>query len=171
MKKLLTSLLVLSSSVAMADKADLYIGGAVGLGWADLSNSATSFRLDGGYNFNDFFAIELGTTGMLQPGTGINQSLQTYDLSLKGTLPVGDMFGFFGQIGAGYITPGFPAFSSSVVLSNDILKAGWSTLVALGVQLNMTRQFSINLTDYAYLGAANPQGNINNLLLGVKYDF
>lgn len=178
MKKILALLLVASGSIAFADSTNLYIGAGAGAGWNNTSFPAASFRLDGGYNFNDNWAVELGTTGLTQSGTGDNQSMQYYDLSLKGTLPMSDTFALFAQLGGAYGSPGWPANNNSQTAMADtfntnpgILQAGWNFLTAAGVQVNLTRQVSLNLTDYYYYGAPNPQGNTNVVLAGVKYNF
>ncbi len=174
MKKILTTLLLATSSLAaFADGANLYVGGAAGAGWNNTAYPATSFRLDGGYNFTDAFAVEVGSTGITQAGTGNNQSVQYYDLSVKGTLPLGSVFGLVGQIGGAYASPGVIANRSANTqfINNPAEQAGWDTLLAAGVQLNVTRQVSFNLMDYYYAGGATPQGNADMVLLGIKYNF
>jgi hypothetical protein len=174
MKKLLGTLLLASSFVAVADGNNLYVGAGAGAGWNDIHSPAASFRLDGGYNFSDNWALEAGTTGLTQSGGTPNQSMQYYDLSVKQTLLLSDAFGVFTQTGVAYGSPGATDYStctgsSSCTSINN--QAGWNALTAVGVQFNISRQFSLNLTDYYYYGANTPQGSSNVLLGGAKFNF
>lgn len=169
MKRLLTVLLAAATGLAFADGNNLYVGVDAGAGWNDVASPATSFRLDGGYNWNDYWAFEIGTTGITQSGGTPNQSMQYYDASIKGTLPLGDTLGLFAQVGGAYGSPGQigSAYNGNV----SATQAGWNFLTGVGVDLNLTRQVSLNLSDLYYYGANAPQGNTNVLLAGVQYKF
>lgn len=177
MKKLLSLILVSGSFAALADGNNLYVGAGAGLGWNNIQAPDAAFRLDGGYNFNDNWAIEAGTTGLTQSGSAPNQSMQYYDLSVKGTLPLSDAFGIFAQVGGAYGTPGqavdgsYPegSYASGAVAQSQ--QAGWAFLTGVGVQFNLTRQVSLNVSDLYYYGAPNPQGNTDVLLGGIKFNF
>lgn len=169
MKKLLALLLTTGASAIFAEGTNLYVGVGAGLGWNNQAAPAATFRLNGGYNFTDNIAFELGTTGLTQSGAGSNQSVQFYDMSIKGTLPFGDIFSGFLQLGGAYGSPGITGTPQAASFGN--LQAGWYFMTGVGIQANVTRQFSVNLTDIYYYGAPNPQGNTNALLLGVKYAF
>ena len=197
MKKLLVVLLAASSMAAFADEpaaqnaavaapnnntmstmasngnsngglSNLYIGGGAGAAWNNVQAPAASFRADGGYNFNPYWAFEAGTTGVTQSGGKGDQSMQFYDLSIKGTIPMGDVFGVFAQLGGAYGSPGQIGAAGA---SLNQAQAGWDVLTAVGLQLNVTQQVSLNLTDYYYYGANGPQGDTNVLLAGLKYNF
>ncbi|MDQ5920868.1 MAG: hypothetical protein QG673_924 [Pseudomonadota bacterium] len=176
MKRLLSLLLATSALTAIADGNNLYVGAGAGLGWNDIQAPDAAFRVDGGVNFTDNWAMEIGTTGLTQSGSTPNQSMQYYDLSVKGTLPLSEAFGLFLQLGGAYGSPGATADNAVVVGStvdsyNQSQQAGWNFLTAAGLQFNLTHQVSLNLTDYYYYGATNPQGNTNVLLGGVKFNF
>lgn len=167
-------MLISGSVAAIADGNGLYVGAGAGAGWNNIQAPDAAFRLDGGVNFSDNWAIEAGTTGLTQSGSSpINQSMQYYDLSLKGTLPLSDAFGLFLQLGGAYGSPGATSYNgpASPNTINSAQQGGWNFLTAAGVQFNLTRQVSLNLTDYYYYGAPNPQGNTDVLLGGVKFNF
>jgi len=182
MKKLLAVLLAGSSLMAFAD-ADLYIGGGAGAAWNNVNTSGFSFRLNGGYNFNDYLAVELGTTNVAQAGSGeLNQNLQFWDLSVKGTLPMGDTFALFGQLGGAYGVPGMVAApsgtTSTAALNNNdstgnltLFQDRWDMLAGVGAQYNLTKKTAVTLGDYYYFGSTQFQGNTNVLLAGIKYNF
>ena len=176
-KKLLSLLLAASASIAVADATatvgnGLYVGAGAGAGWNNSASPAATFRLDGGYNFTDNWAAELGYTNITQSGGGVNQSVGYTDLSLKGTLPLGQMLGIFAQVGGAYGNPGVVGNPYDSNAGNSMYyQAGWNFLTAAGIQANLTRQVSLNLTDYYYYGAPNPQGNSNVLLAGLKFNF
>lgn len=173
MKKLLTTLLITASVASFADGNNLYVGTSAGAAWNNIQNPDAAFRFYGGYNIvPDAFGIEIGTTGLTQSGSvPVNQSMQYYDLSLKGTVPLGDGPDVFLQVGGAYGTPGIPNSIYSTPVSSGFHQAGWNFLTAVGVEYNVSRQFSVNLSDYYYYGAPNPQGNTDVLLGGVKFNF
>lgn len=149
---------------------NLYVGVGAGAGWNNVNSPAASFRADAGYNFNPYWALEVGTTGITQSGGAGDQSMQFYDVSVKGTLPMGDIFSLFAQVGGAYGSPGTPG-GNFAGAGNGQLQAGWDFLTAVGAQINITQQVSVNLTDYFYYAAPNPQGNTNVVLAGLKYNF
>lgn len=174
MKKLLTLILATSAVAAMADSSnsDLYVGAGAGAGWSNQASPATTFRLDAGYNFNPFVAIELGTTGLTQSGGGLNQNVQYYDLSVKGTLPLGSpMFDIFAQVGGAYGVPGQIATTSIPSSTNvSAIQSSWGFMSGVGFDLNVNQHISFNLSDLYYYGpSAGVQGNTNVLLLGARY--
>lgn len=180
MKKILSTLLISISATTFADTAansancdpsSPYIGMAAGAAWNNVVSPATAFRIDGGYNWNQYIAFEVGTTGITQSGSSPNQSMQYYDASLKGTLPIGDILALFIQVGGAYGSPGVVGSNADINIYPGAHQAGWNFLTAAGAQINITKQVSINVTDYYYWGAPNPQGNSNVLLGGVKYNF
>ena len=151
---------------------NLYLGASAGASWNDVASPATAFRVDGGYSWNQYWGFEVGTTVITQAGSGINQGMQYYDASFKGTLPIGDMFSLFAQVGGAYGTPGVADIGGPKTIptvSNS--QAGWNVLTSLGAEVNLTKEVSINLTDHYYWGAVSPQGNTNVLLGGVKFNF
>lgn len=171
MKKILALCLIAGSCAAFADQTGLYVGAGAGVNWNNQNyGDAASFRLDGGYNFTDSFAVELGTTGITQNGGVNDQSIQFYDLSLKGTLPLGDTFALVGQIGGAYGSPGL-IHNVNLNIPNNYTTASWDGLVAAGAQINVTRSFSLNLMDYNYMGSSNTQGYNNVLLAGAQLKF
>lgn len=150
---------------------NLYVGVGAGAAWNNVQAPDTAFRADAGYNFDPFWALEVGTTGLTQAGGTGNQSMEFYDVSIKGTLPMGDIFALFAQVGGAYGSPGSVGSINSGLTGNGQLQAGWDFLTAAGMQMNVTQQVSFNLTDYFYYGSPSPQGNTNVLLAGLKYNF
>lgn len=160
-----------SSEGASSITNNLYVGLGAGAAWNNAAYPAASFRADMGYNYTDNWAVEVGTLGVTQSGSGLNQSMQFYDLSVKGTLPLGDMIALFAQVGGAYASPGSIGSPTASGLTVGQLQAGWDFFSAAGVQVNVTKQVSLNLTDYFYYGAPNPQGNTDVVLAGIKYNF
>jgi len=171
MKKILGLLLGLTAASAFADNG-LYVGVGAGAGWNDMASPAAAFRLDGGYQINPGFAIEVGTTGITQSGGAINENVQMYDLSLKGTLPLGDMFDLFAQVGGAYQTPGVANFNPGALnYGGAYNQAGWQFLTGGGFDINLTKSVAFNITDLYYFGSNNALGNSNVLLGGMKFSF
>ena len=171
MKKILGMLLGLTAISAFADPTGLYIGVGAGAGWNDVASPAAAFRLDGGYQFSPYYAVEVGTTGVTQSGGTYNASQQMYDLSVKGILPLGDMLNLFAQFGGAYQTTGVDAPGATGTYNGNPAAAGWQFLSGGGVEVNLTKQVSFNITDLYYYGSNNALGNSNVLLGGVKFSF
>lgn len=181
MKKLLSLILSSASLLAIADDSGsgLYIGAGVGAGWNNQAAPATTFRLDGGWNFNQYWAIELGTTGLTQSGGAYNQNMQYYDLSVKGTVPIGDTVDLYAQVGGAYGSPGIVGGNVPTINFNGqripnpsgaASLSSWNFMSGVGVNLNFTKNWGINLSDLYYYGPSTGiQGNTNVLLVGLKY--
>lgn len=174
MKKLLIALLAASSITAFAD--DLYVGGAAGATWNNVATGNFAFRINGGYNFNDALSVELGMTNIAQGGSGeLNQNMQFWDLSVKGTLPLADSFALYGQLGGAYGIPGVAAEptgnTGSLYKSVTVNQDAWDILAGAGVQFNLTKKTAITVGDYYYFGSTQAQGNTNVVLAGLKYNF
>lgn len=173
MKKFLALLLATSSVAAFAD-ADLYVGGGAGAAWNNVNNGGFAVRLNGGYNFTDTLAVELGMTNIAQSGSSeLNQNLQFWDLSVKGTLPLGDTFALTGQVGGAYGIPGVAANPSNTTVANNttVNQDAWDFMAGAGVQYNLTKKTAVTLTDYYYFGSTQYQGNTDVVLAGLKYSF
>ena len=174
MKKILALFFATSSVAVMADglsNSNLYVGVGAGAGWNDVQSPAATFRLNGGYNWTDNWAVELGDTLLTQSGGGPDQSMSYYDLSIKGTVAVSQVLSLFAQVGGAYGDPGAIGTYQAPGSGVNYLQGGWNFLTAAGLQFNLTRQVSLNLTDYYYYGSPTPQGNTDVLLGGVKYNF
>ena len=72
----------------------------------------TGYRLNAGYGFNDYLAIEAGymnsgdfESGYADSGYESEGSVtsEALDLSLVGRLPIGDMFSIFGRVGVAQV--------------------------------------------------------------------
>jgi hypothetical protein len=157
--------------VNAASNGGLYFGVGAGMGWNDQSAPAATFRLDGGYSFDQYWALEVGTTGLTQSGGTYNQNMQYYDLSVKGTLPLGEVTSLFAQVGGAYGAPGADAGSfPSNPAQADSHVSSWNFMSGVGMEVNLTKNIAMSLSDLYYYGpSAGVQGNTNVLLLGVKY--
>jgi|GEM_PF-3081460 len=161
-----------TGNVTTSEGNGLYVGAGVGMGWNNQSFPTTTFRLDGGYNFDQFWAFEIGTTGLTQSGGPYNQNVQLYDASIKGTMPLSQMFDVFAQVGGAYSAPGpvggsVPAAGIKFPASTQ---SSWSFMSGVGIDMNVTKNVAVNLSDLYYYGqSAGLQGNTNVLLLGLKY--
>ncbi len=184
MKKTLALLLAVSGYAAFADcgislgNSNLYFGVGAGAGWNDMSAPDMAMRLDGGYNFNEYLAVELGFLEMTEAGGRINENVLWTDVSVKGTLPLGDLFDIFLQLGGAYGSPSQATYAPGGISSAGVgynlassHQSAWAGMWGAGVQFNFTKQFSINLTDYGYYGSVNALGFTNAVLVGLKYNF
>src|SRR5665647_3238909 len=122
---------VMSSPSAMADDAYWYLGGNVGQSRARIDDARiiaqlplpgsatisddhtdTAFKLFGGYQFNNYFALEGGyfnlgqfgyTATALPAGTQTGKiKLQGINIDAVGMFPIADKFSVFGRLGYQY---------------------------------------------------------------------
>lgn len=174
MKKILALLISVGSVSAFAMDNPLYVGAGAGAAWNNNSSPAAAFRLNGGYMWTPNWAFEVGTTGIAQSGGYPNQSVQYFDASIKGTVRICDIVGLFLQLGGAYGTPGASDFSTGPGYSaatEGTQQGGWNFLTGVGVDVYLTKQVSVNLSDLYYYGANNPEGYTNALLGGVRFAF
>ena len=174
MKKLT---IVILSYTNLIFAADLY-GGAVEVQVGSANSSAfasgvinsQAIRVDGLVKINPYMGVEAGFTGLTKPASKSEQSsaLQFYDASFKAVLPTKDnLLNIHVQTGIAY------AMGTVVPSGTD---ATYKILVGVGVDLNLSQNFTITANNYDYLNYdLNPGsgvgGNTNVLMAGLKYNF
>jgi OOP family OmpA-OmpF porin len=110
-----TTILALTPLTAIAESG-FYIGGSVGsssltddFGGFDVDANSTSFRLNAGWQFNDFFSLEGGYHNFGDFEQSFNVGGNPFDIRLKadgftlgatGSIPLGERFALFGRAGA-----------------------------------------------------------------------
>jgi hypothetical protein len=177
MKKILSVLILSMSTLVFAESTGVYVGLNAGMGWNDVATPAGVLRLNSGYNFNKFFAIEAGATGVAKDGNSTYDAGQRiYDLSVKGTLPMGDHFDLFAQAGGAYQTTGNPTVPENGIgdITYDVHEAtspAWKAVVGAGFDVNFTKLVALTVTDLYYFGSPNALGDTNILLAGIKFSF
>lgn len=98
------SALLLSATPAMAaDGAGFYVGAGVGsmsVDVGDFSGDDTSFKIFGGWDFNQYIGGELEyIDGGTAEDSGFEIDVSGFNASLKGTYPFTEQFSAFGKIG------------------------------------------------------------------------
>lgn len=140
-KKIIALSLFALSTAALAQNTGWYVGGSVGqsktkfksddFAWnfAGISETKdetdTAWKLFGGYNFNQYLAVEVGYANLGAPkynynGAGMSGQMKVEQSSAfaaaKATLPVGSQFNVFGKLGA----------------TNNHSKSVWTSTIADG---------------------------------------
>lgn len=140
---LIASALAFSSSAFAADKG-FYLGG--GLGQSRTTSSATnvattgtSFKLLGGYSFNQNFAVEAEYVdlGSFAAVTGTDIKGNAFGVSAVGTIPLGEVFSLYGKVGA------------TSVSTTATAQPGWMLLVPAtqtksGISLGLGGEFNVS---------------------------
>ena len=178
------SIIAITASIANADGEPEggYISANVG--YANIQNwwsGSLALTVNGGYQFNRFFAAEVGGTWIngiaaqypansYQSGTyGQNQSF--FDVAAKGSLPFSDIFNVYIKGGIGIGLSQTDAVSSWQFTAPN---AGINTglYLALGGDLKLTEHLQLVIEDYGMLPfVGDSWGNINVLGAGLKYNF
>ena len=184
MNKLLTSLLalaaILSSNLAHAEDDPFYAGAAIGAKGKltfsrdgvskEESNRPLSYKVFGGYQLNDNFALEAGYTnlGNFNYGSGPELDLSVAYLAAKGSIPLGESFSVYGKLGVarhGQKVSGIGAVDGSY----HKVKA----MFGVGTAYKLTENVSLTAEVVNYGTVKNRVGVIKarKFELGVNYSF
>ena len=179
MKKLLTLFLVSAAISAVADTAAT--NGAyfnVNAGYATIQNlptGAATLGVNAGYNFNQALAVEGGWSSMPSQQWDWLSSYNAYDVAVKGTIHLSNMFALYGRLGAAV---GYSAWSGTMGSPMQYNSAGSATnllgLAGIGASFTLSNHFDLRLEDYAYI-PINQQvgsfGGANIVTGGFQYNF
>jgi len=112
----LTAFAALALTATMAVQADtqpgFYVGAGVGttkvsddaFDGTGIDDSDTGFKIFGGYDFNQYFAVEvsyldLGEASASEAGDSLSVGVTALTASAVGRLPLSDMFALYGKLG------------------------------------------------------------------------
>lgn len=204
---------VIASSAACADQGPWYVSGSLGtsdygsqvddfanqlsadLAAAGAPNSTTSsktgtgFSLDGGYNFNKYFALEGGYFNMgsatvdgiaLPPASGkfhADIKLNGWELNAVGTLPLSEHWGLFaaGGLVAASVTSDFSVFGPGGSDAQSESANNTTFDYGVGVRYDTDNHwgFRAGFKQYHDVGDSNTtgKGNVNFLFVSGSYNF
>lgn len=153
-----------------------------------IGNAGLAGRLAIGYQFNPYFATELGylrlanQKGKDDGSTGDYIGTETLkqqaiDVAAKGILPINDKFNVYGKLGVAYL--------SSTVRSNfdgtkqnqnkyfGLAKHQWAPEAGVGVSYNVTPNMFVDAswTHIQPIRGKNKPGNVDFAAVGIGYSF
>ncbi len=186
MKKLLITLLGTITINAYADNttptttdtlSPVYVNVNTGFAtFANLPTGSWAGAINVGYNFNQALAIEIGDT--LLPSSQFGTTTVTenvFDVAVKGTLPLTEMFSLYGRLGLGV---GSNSWSGTAPVGNCILcGSGLNStygvgLAGIGASFKLSQRFDLRIEDYALIPFQNTYtGTANVVTGGVQYNF
>jgi len=161
------------------DGSGAYININAGYGTQQfLPNGSFAGSFNAGYNFNRAFALEGGAALLAGQQYGAADTAQMiFDMAMKGTIPLSEVFSLYGRLGVGFSTltyngtqnsgPSWFANSSGII--NSMVGLG-----SVGGSFKLDRHFDLRLEDTYYipLGSSGvTSGNVNQVLAGVQYNF
>lgn len=164
--------------VASSDDSGAYFNLNAGYGTQQfLPNGSFAGSLNAGYNFNRAFALEGGAALLSGKQYDVYSAQVIFDLAVKGTLPLSEVFSVYGRLGAGFSNLSYngtqdngPAwFAKSSGSVNSMVG-----LASLGASFKLDRHFDIRIEDNYYVPLANgtaTSGNANQALVGLQYNF
>jgi len=202
----LMALAAFASSYAAADDAGWYGGasagqsrariddgritsGLLGSGFATTSISndehSTGYKLFGGYQFNQNFALEggyfdlgkFGFTATTAPTGTLNGNikLRGLNLDLVGTLPITEKFSAFGRAGLNYAhaRDSFTGTGSVDVINPNPSKNAMNYKFGVGVQYALTESLAMRaeVERYRINDAVGNKGDIDLVSVGLIYRF
>jgi hypothetical protein len=134
-----------------------------------LPSPATVFTVNSGYSFNQAFALEGGYSTMYsQQYSDAKVSVNIFDIAAKGTVPLSEMFQFYGRYGLGIGVNG----TSGNGIANDTNYYG-AFLLGAGGKLKLNDKFSVTLEDTGYIPLiiVTINGFTNAITAGLQYNF
>ena len=181
MKKLIFILLAASATMAVADgvtspASPAYVN--VNTGIAKLYNLPTGSwagSINAGYNFNEALAVEVGYNLLPSSQFGTTVTSNAFDVAVKGTLPLSEMFSLYGRLGVGL---GMNNWSGTAPAGGCIIcQSGQSStyglgLAGIGASFKLSQHFDLRVEDYALVPFQNTYtGTVNVVIGGVQYNF
>lgn len=183
MKKILALSLLAATTAAFAQGSGFYAGGSVGQSHTKFKTEDFSqhdphvseskkentlgWKLFGGYNFNQYLAIEAGYAdlgdakykyagnGPLLAGlTGQAKAEQSsWFAAAKGTWPINDQFNVFGKLGAtrNHMKMDVNFSANGINFSSSDSKNRIQALLGIGAEYKLTKQIAFR-TEYEYFG-------------------
>lgn len=173
MKALFTTAgLVAALAMVGPAAAQLYLGAHIGqaeykegcLGTGECDDADTAWKILGGFQFNKFFAVELGYYDLGQASSGNSKvEAEAFELVAVGSFPLTDRFSVYGKIG-GYQGKlegaGFDEDSTDLTYA---IGARWDFTKRLGVRAEWQR--------YEGLGGGNLETDIDVFSIGLLFSF
>ena len=145
----------------------------------DLDDSGFAWKLFGGYQFNDYFAGELGYTDLgdaeatfvatapTAATVNMQADVSALSASLVGMYPLNRDFGVFARLGAAYWTVDGTAAAAvgGATVTANADEDGFDMLFGLGTQYNLNEQTGLRLEWEHYRGigdeSSGTDGNTN----------
>ena len=166
-KTIVTGLIVASLSLAStvyADAGNPYAGFSFGDATPDSSgfDNASGWKIFGGYEINDYFAVEGGYTSfgkMNGPVTSVEPS--GFEVAAVGNIPVNDQFSLFAKAG-------ILAWDFKVNGLGSSSTTGTDAFFGVGGKFNVAKNTDIQITWDSYTVEG---GGIDLLSAGVVFSF
>ena len=187
MKHFLATLLLSLTGAAVADNTPnidnsssldnpIYIN--LNTGVAKIYNLPTgswAASVNAGYNFNPYFALEGGYNILASSQYGATATSSIFDVAVKGTLPLSEVFSLYGRAGIGYGIDGWSGTASGTPswLCAGQYNASYATaLVGVGGSFTLSKHFDLRIEDYAFIPFSNTMtGGTNIVTFGTQYNF
>ncbi|MEJ6005251.1 outer membrane beta-barrel protein [Paucibacter sp. AS339] len=174
--KVATLALALAAGSAFAADKGWYMGADIGQSRNDLSSpktpaprldkTDTAYGVHGGYQFNKYFAAELGVNRLGTQKIGDSKATtKAYSLDAIGRLPVSDKFTVYGRLGGAHMERTY---------SDDAGNHAAGFKVGLGAEYAIDPSWSLRteLTRYNNVPTSSTFGNtLDSWNVGVNYRF
>jgi hypothetical protein len=143
------AMLIVLASVASPAYANFYAGASYLQTDAEFEDAAnefdaddSSFKIFGGFNFGKFLGIEASyrDLGNQQDSAGaamLDVDLEAYDISARGTLPIGKLLGIFAKVGYANI-----AIDGNIG-GGSIDDDDWELLYGVGLDVYLGKRFGV----------------------------
>lgn len=177
-KLLVAAICVGSFGLAFAeDNSPAYIN--VNTGIAKLYNLPTGSwvgSINAGYNFNDALAIEIGDTLLPSSQFGTTVTENVFDVALKGTLSLSNLFSLYGRLGLGVGSNSWsgtaPTSGNCILCSSGLSNTYGVGLAGVGASFKLSQHFDLRIEDYALVPFQNTySGTANVVTFGTQYNF
>jgi len=159
-------LILITTDVAATVESGAYINLNIGYGYvgngsgtAPTNNVSYSLGFTGGYSFNQYLALDLGSTFMPNNYQSKTSDYFISETAVRGSVPIGNFASAYLRLGPGMLSD----------TTNGSNYLGY--LVGGGALFQISHHFAINIEDYGIYVPSSLNNNINIIALGLTYAF
>ncbi|NVD71129.1 outer membrane beta-barrel protein [Duganella sp. BJB1802] len=185
MKQITVFAMIAALAAPLAVQAEgYYVGGNIGraeqkadVGSASFKESATAYKLVGGFNYNKNFGAEIGYADLREVtvsgnGASISSKPSAFYVAATGTLPLNEQFSLFGKLGIAAahekLTATYGRFTDSGTDNRTTPYISVGAAFVLNKQVSFVAEYE-NFGKVAKDGSANIKADMFSA--GVRYSF
>lgn len=185
MKHITVFAMIAALAAPLAVQAEgYYVGGNIGraeqkadVGYTSFKESATAYKLVGGYNYNKNFGAEIGYADLREVsvsgnGASVSSKPSAFYVAATGTLPLNEQFSLFGKLGVATAHEKVTAkYGTTNVSSTDNRTTPY---ISVGAAFALNKEVSF-VAEYENFGKVAKDGDANvkadMFSVGVHYSF
>ncbi len=159
-----------------------YIGASAGrsnwnadcTGTTSCSNSGTSAKFFGGYDFSPNFAVEgslvsLGSAKASVSGLNLELKASGFEIAAVGKAPMSSNFALFGKLGLSMMNTDASVTGAAIGSKSE---SSANLMAGLGLSYSFTKNAAVRVEfETRKVKVPGDEGNVSNFTLGLQYNF